>query len=229
LVEQEGTTTRTHYAFNGQVIAQREGSTVLYLHGDHLGSVSVVTSASSAVLSRQEYTPWGAAQANNQWALGMKHRIVSRQARGVGRLQELTIAGHEGKRRQSGREELCIQRERARKLHRVVPLELMLLREMVRQVDHGRYRVDCQIFLRHMAIKEAHQGVPVCDTHAITWIALTPGERRANLDPRNVPNRNTIAAGWVGKRPYPCRSRFRHVAFCKRAGIEEEDHRISHG
>ncbi len=49
LVEEEGTTTRTHYVFHGQVIAQREGSTVIYLHGDHLGSVSVVTSATGAV------------------------------------------------------------------------------------------------------------------------------------------------------------------------------------
>jgi RHS repeat-associated protein len=60
LVEQEGTTTRTHYAFNGQVIAQREGSTVIYLHGDHLGSISVATSSTGAVVSKQEYTPWGA-------------------------------------------------------------------------------------------------------------------------------------------------------------------------
>jgi RHS repeat-associated protein len=59
LVEQEGTTTRTHYVFGGQVIAQREGSTVIYLHGDHLGSISVATSATGAVVSKQEFTPWG--------------------------------------------------------------------------------------------------------------------------------------------------------------------------
>jgi RHS repeat-associated protein len=60
LVEQEGTTTRTHYVFHGQVIAQREGSTVIYLHGDHLGSISVATSATGAIVSKQEFTPWGA-------------------------------------------------------------------------------------------------------------------------------------------------------------------------
>jgi RHS repeat-associated protein len=59
LVEQEGTTTRTLYTFGGQVIAQREGSGVVYLHGDHLGSISVATSATGAVVSTQEYTPWG--------------------------------------------------------------------------------------------------------------------------------------------------------------------------
>ncbi len=31
----------------------------LWLHGDHLGSVSVVTNGLGALVSRQEYTPWG--------------------------------------------------------------------------------------------------------------------------------------------------------------------------
>jgi len=31
----------------------------LYLHGDHLGSVSAATSATGAILSRQAFTPWG--------------------------------------------------------------------------------------------------------------------------------------------------------------------------
>jgi YD repeat-containing protein len=33
--------TKAYYSFNGQVIALREASGVSYLHGDHLGSVSV--------------------------------------------------------------------------------------------------------------------------------------------------------------------------------------------
>lgn len=33
--------------------------TLVYLHGDHLGNVSVATSSTRAVLDRQEYGPWG--------------------------------------------------------------------------------------------------------------------------------------------------------------------------
>lgn len=55
--------TRSHYLIAGRTIAQREvvngTHTLLYLHGDHLGSVSVVTAASGAVISNQNYTPWG--------------------------------------------------------------------------------------------------------------------------------------------------------------------------
>lgn len=59
---------RNYYTFNGQVIAQREtiskGSDLCYLHGDHLGSVSVASGVNLAnpaatPVSKQEYTPWG--------------------------------------------------------------------------------------------------------------------------------------------------------------------------
>ena len=58
-------TTRSHYAFHDQVIAQRERvngtDTVLYLHGDHLGSISLATSstAPATVVSQQEFLPFG--------------------------------------------------------------------------------------------------------------------------------------------------------------------------
>ena len=59
-------TKRWLYSFGGSVVAQREkkmgqsgDGTVVYLHGDHLGSVSVVTDASKAIVSRTEYDPWG--------------------------------------------------------------------------------------------------------------------------------------------------------------------------
>ena len=54
--------TRSQYVFNGQVIAQRSSAgtnPLVFLHGDQLGSVSVATSATGAVLDRQEYGPWG--------------------------------------------------------------------------------------------------------------------------------------------------------------------------
>ena len=67
LVEEElpGGATRTHYLFHGQVIAQRSKAgtqdTLLYLHSDHLGSISVATSNTTpvTVVSSQEFTPWG--------------------------------------------------------------------------------------------------------------------------------------------------------------------------
>jgi len=39
--------------------ASPASDTTIYLHGDHLGSVSAATSATGAVLSRQAFTPWG--------------------------------------------------------------------------------------------------------------------------------------------------------------------------
>ncbi|WP_029215371.1 RHS repeat-associated core domain-containing protein [Kallotenue papyrolyticum] len=53
--------TRALYQFNGQIIAQRSSDSggLIYLHGDHLGSVSLATNASGAVVSRQDFDPWG--------------------------------------------------------------------------------------------------------------------------------------------------------------------------
>jgi RHS repeat-associated protein len=42
-----------------QLIPPAPTSTVTYLHGDHLGSVSVATDSAGAVVSRQEFDPWG--------------------------------------------------------------------------------------------------------------------------------------------------------------------------
>ena len=56
-------TERLHYAFAGDIVAQREVTNgwgpLVYLHGDHLGSVAVATSDTGAVVSRQDFTPWG--------------------------------------------------------------------------------------------------------------------------------------------------------------------------
>jgi RHS repeat-associated protein len=66
--DQPSGTQRYYYTFAGQTIAQREntaggeGATTLkYLHGDHLGSASLLTNASGPVqsLGSQEYDPWG--------------------------------------------------------------------------------------------------------------------------------------------------------------------------
>ncbi len=56
-------TTTSSYAFGGKVVAQRARTSttnvLTYLHTDHLGGTAVTTSSSGAVLSRQDYTPWG--------------------------------------------------------------------------------------------------------------------------------------------------------------------------
>jgi RHS repeat-associated protein len=52
-----------YYTLNGEPVALRThsggASTLTYLHGDHLGSVSVATTASQGVASQQEFDPWG--------------------------------------------------------------------------------------------------------------------------------------------------------------------------
>ncbi len=56
-------TTRRFYTLNGQVVAVRTNAgstnTVSYLHGDHLGSISVTTTSTGTAEPRQEFDPWG--------------------------------------------------------------------------------------------------------------------------------------------------------------------------
>jgi len=48
-----------YYYFGSQRIAMRRGSTLTYLHGDHLGSASLTTDASGAKESLMRYMPYG--------------------------------------------------------------------------------------------------------------------------------------------------------------------------
>ncbi len=65
--EDSNGTKRLLYSFNGRTVAQRtlsggngSSNVLVYLHGDHLGSVSFVTNgATGASVSSQEYDPWG--------------------------------------------------------------------------------------------------------------------------------------------------------------------------
>jgi len=65
-----GWVVRQLYTLQGRAVAQQESNPNainypagrVYLHGDHLGSVSVVTDNDRRVLSRQDYTPWGEAR-----------------------------------------------------------------------------------------------------------------------------------------------------------------------
>jgi len=47
------------YYYSGQRVAMRAGDVVYYLHGDHLGSVSLVTNAEGGSHSRQLFLPYG--------------------------------------------------------------------------------------------------------------------------------------------------------------------------
>ncbi len=48
------------YTFGAQVVAMRDNGTLYYLHGDNLGSASLTTNASGAVVSQNRYYPFGA-------------------------------------------------------------------------------------------------------------------------------------------------------------------------
>ena len=58
-----GTTqvTTSYYAFVGAMVAMRTAATatLTYLHGDHLGSVSLTTNAAGHKVSEQRYKPYG--------------------------------------------------------------------------------------------------------------------------------------------------------------------------
>jgi RHS repeat-associated protein len=58
-----GGAVKSYYTLNGTPVAVRETSgstsTLAYLHGDHLGSVSLVTDGAQGVVSQQEFDAWG--------------------------------------------------------------------------------------------------------------------------------------------------------------------------
>lgn len=50
---------RVTYRFNGQQVAVREGVTLTFIYGDHLGSASVTTNISGTKVSETRYYPFG--------------------------------------------------------------------------------------------------------------------------------------------------------------------------
>jgi RHS repeat-associated protein len=50
---------RKYYVFGGKRVAMRADGVVYYLHADHLGSTSLVTTGAGAVVARQLYLPYG--------------------------------------------------------------------------------------------------------------------------------------------------------------------------
>ncbi len=56
----------SYYAFNGQMIAMRQGATVSFLHGDHLGSASLTTNNAGVKIAETRYMPYG--EMRYQWS-----------------------------------------------------------------------------------------------------------------------------------------------------------------
>ncbi len=50
---------RVTYRFNGQQVAVREGVTLTFVHGDHIGSASLTTDISGTKVSELRYAPYG--------------------------------------------------------------------------------------------------------------------------------------------------------------------------
>ena len=57
--EVSGTTVKKYYTFGGMTIAMRTGSTLQYLHTDHLGSVAAVTDSAGVYSTNQSYFAYG--------------------------------------------------------------------------------------------------------------------------------------------------------------------------
>ena len=57
--EQSGSLTTTYDYAGGTRIAMRQGITVSYLLGDHLGSIAITANSSGGYSSELRYKPWG--------------------------------------------------------------------------------------------------------------------------------------------------------------------------
>jgi YD repeat-containing protein len=69
--------THVLYGFHGASVAQRVTGaplpSVIYLHGDHLGSVSLATSSGGALSSQQEFDPWGKVRSGGVGQTGLNY------------------------------------------------------------------------------------------------------------------------------------------------------------
>ncbi|MCL6511722.1 MAG: DUF6443 domain-containing protein [Anaerolineae bacterium] len=65
-VEKQGGVWVKYYYFNGRRVAMRNSSGVFWLHGDHLGSTSLMTNNSGGAVAEARYTPYG----STRWSTG---------------------------------------------------------------------------------------------------------------------------------------------------------------
>ena len=73
----------THYYLGGKEIAFRKGSTLEYLHTDHLGSTSVTTNTSGPQVSKVAYFSFGGTRYQNG-DLGFDKRFTGRRLDRIG-------------------------------------------------------------------------------------------------------------------------------------------------
>ena len=77
---------RDYYSFGGAVVAMKDGvmqsvtRTLSYLHGDHLGSVSLTTNASGQKVSEQRYKPYGEVRWNSGAGMPTDFAFTSQRA-----------------------------------------------------------------------------------------------------------------------------------------------------
>ncbi|KAB8145948.1 hypothetical protein F8S13_02405 [Chloroflexia bacterium SDU3-3] len=79
---------KTYYIFGTKVVAMRtsqpgQSEQVTYLHGDHLGSISVATNAAGAVTSQQQFDPWGKLRAGDVPETSIDYTGQRRDATGL--------------------------------------------------------------------------------------------------------------------------------------------------
>jgi RHS repeat-associated protein len=74
-----GTQVTKHYFLGERFIATRRGDGVYYLHGDHLGSVSVVTDENGQVVLRVWRYPYGAVRGGTEYALPGEHSFTGQR------------------------------------------------------------------------------------------------------------------------------------------------------
>ena len=73
-------TVTTYYYAGAQRVARRQGSTVYYFTGDHLGSTSLVTDGSGGEVSRQSYYPFGSPRTPNPSTLPTDYRFTGQRS-----------------------------------------------------------------------------------------------------------------------------------------------------
>ena len=77
--EKQGSIVTKYYYFAGKRVAMRKGGTLTYLHGDHLGSTSLATTATGGFLSRVLYYPYGEMRTGNPTALPTDYQYTGQR------------------------------------------------------------------------------------------------------------------------------------------------------